>query len=116
MALRNFVKKLTQPVDEFDREQLTSWSDAQGAVHMDEIPVRRPVFVAGAIHSVRIVPRAGAASLEAIVQDGHGSLTAVFLGRRKISGLEPGRRLMLEGVVADARGQRVMYNPLYTLV
>lgn len=116
MALRNFVKKLTQPVDELDREQLTSWSEAQGAARMDEIPARRPVFVAGEVHSVRIVPRAGAASLEASVQDGHGSLTVVFLGRRKIPGLEPGRRVRLEGVVADARGQRVMFNPVYTLV
>ncbi len=116
MALRNFVKKLTQPVDELDREQLTTWCEAQGAARMDEIPARRPVYVAGEIHSVRIVPRAGAASLEASVQDGHGSLTAVFLGRRKIAGLEPGRRVKLEGVVATSRGSRVMYNPLYTLV
>jgi hypothetical protein len=116
VALRNFVKKLTQPVDEFDREKLTTWCAEQGAVRMDEIPPRRPVFVAGEIHSVRIVPRAGAASLEASVQDGHGSVTAVFLGRRKIAGLDPGRRVLLEGVVSDARGNRVMYNPLYTLV
>jgi hypothetical protein len=116
VALRNLVKKLTQPVDELDRQQLTTWCAAQGAERIDEIPARRPVFVAGEIHSVRIVPRAGAASLEASVQDGHGSLTAVFLGRRKIPGLEAGRRVKLEGVVTNAHGQRVMYNPLYTLV
>ena len=62
------------------------------------------------------MPRAGAASLEATVRDGHGSLTAVFLGRRKIAGLDPGRRVLLEGVVSDTHTQRLMYNPMYTLV
>jgi hypothetical protein len=74
------------------------------------------VRVAGEVRSVRIVPRAGAPALEATIQDGRSSLTAVFLGRRKILGVSPGRRILLEGVVTRDRGNRVMYNPTYTLV
>jgi hypothetical protein len=45
-------------------------------------------------------------------------VTAVFLGRRKIPGLSPGRRVLLQGVVtAQGHGEPgVIYNPIYQLV
>ena len=43
-------------------------------------------------------------------------ITAVFLGRRKILGISPGRRVFLEGVVATDGTTHVMYNPLYEFV
>jgi hypothetical protein len=116
MALRKLVERITKPTDAIDRERLTSWCEDQEGTPLDEVPLRRPVFVAGEIRSVRIVPRAGADALEATVHDGRGALIAVFLGRRRISGLSPGRRVMLEGVVTEEHGERVMYNPVYTLV
>jgi hypothetical protein len=56
--------------------------------------------------------------LEATLQDGRGTVTAVFLGRRKIPGLSPGRRVMLQGVVTrQGNGERgVIYNPVYQLL
>jgi hypothetical protein len=39
----------------------------------------------------------------------------VFLGRRKILGMSPGRRVYLEGVVTKDAGAQVMYNPVYQL-
>ena len=116
MALRKFVEKLTKPVDELDREQLTTWCDGRGAVAIDQVELRRASRLAGEVRSVRIVPRAGADALEATISDGRASVTAVFLGRRKVPGLSPGRRIVLDGVVAADGERRVMYNPIYTLV
>ena len=126
MAMRKFVEKFTKPVDEQDREQLVTWCTERGGTPIDGLQLRQPVRVAGEIRSVRIVPRAGAASFEATVQDGRGSVTAVFLGRRTIAGLSPGRRVMLEGVVTkhksssntdSGRGNDgLMYNPVYQLL
>jgi hypothetical protein len=121
VPLRKFVEKFTKPVDEQDREQLVSWCAARGGAPLDDLDLRRPVRIAGEIRSVRIVPRAGAASLEATVQDGRGTVTAVFLGRRKIAGLSPGRRVLLEGVVTKHRSannahDRLIYNPVYQLL
>ena len=115
MALRKFVDKLTKPVEELDRQELATWSAAHGDVPFDEVELRRPVRLAGEVSSVRIVPRVGGDALEATVHDGHASVTAVFLGRRKIHGLSPGRRVVLEGVVAKEHDGRLMYNPIYTL-
>jgi hypothetical protein len=115
MALRKFVERITKPTDEIDREKLTSWCDVRGGAPLDAVETRCPVFVAGEVRSVRIVPRAGADALEATVMDGRGAVTAVFLGRRRIPGLSPGRRLVLEGVVTEHGAERFMYNPIYTL-
>src|SRR5438477_1995163 len=106
---------MTKPVDELDRDQLKAWCDLAGGTPMDQLELRRPVFVAGEVRSVRIVPRAGADALEATVNDGRSSLTAVFLGRRRVGGLAPGRRLTLRGVVTQDGRERYMYNPVYTL-
>ena len=113
MALRKFVDRLTKPTDEVDREKLAAWCSGAGCPALNEIVARKPVRVGGEVRSIRIVPRAGADALEATITDGHGVLTAVFLGRRKIAGISPGRRVFLEGVVAYDGSSNVMYNPLY---
>jgi hypothetical protein len=50
------------------------------------------------------------------VLDGRGALTAVFLGRRKIRGIKPGRKVVLEGMVIEDGKQLAMFNPLYELL
>jgi hypothetical protein len=115
VALKKFMERLTKPTDEIDREKLTSWCDVRGGTPLDAVEYRSPVFVAGEVRSVRIVPRAGADALEATVMDGRGAITAVFLGRRRIGGFTPGRRVVLEGVVTKHGAERFMYNPIYTL-
>ena len=72
--------------------------------------------VVGEVASVRIVPRAGAPSLEVGISDGRGAVTAVFFGRKKIAGLTPGRRVVVEGMVAPLNNRSFMYNPVYELL
>jgi hypothetical protein len=121
VAKPKFFEKFTKTDDEHDREKLVTWCTQRGTTPLDGLELRRPVQIAGEIRSVRIVPRAGAASLEATVGDGRGTVTAVFLGRRKIAGLSPGRRVLLEGVVSGQKnakpgGSCLMYNPVYQLL
>ena len=116
MALKKVVERLRTPVDEIDRAQLRDYVDALGLVPTTEITPRQPVRIGGEVRSVRLVPRAGAPALEVTVTDGRGSATAVFLGRRKIAGISPGRKVMLEGV-AGRHGKRfLLFNPVYTLL
>lgn len=115
MALRKFVDRIIKPIEEQDREALQAWTEALGVTPLDRLQPREPARVAGEVRSVRIVPRAGAPALEVTVTDGTGSVTAVFLGRRKILGISPGRRIVLEGVVGFDGLQAEIFNPLYTL-
>jgi hypothetical protein len=77
---------------------------------------RVPVTVFGTVRSVTIRPRAGVPALEAEVYDGSGVITLVWLGRRTIAGIGPGRQLRATGRVTSSEGRRLVYNPRYELV
>jgi RecG-like helicase len=116
MALRKMVERLTKPVEDQDREKLIEFCDQQQGTHLDELQPRSFARVVGEVTSVRVVPRAGAPSLEVTVNDGRGQLVAVFFGRRKLAGLHPGRRIAVEGVVAHAHQRNYLFNPVYELL
>jgi hypothetical protein len=116
MALRKIVQRLTRPIEEQDREQLTAFCDQRGLTPIDHIEPRFPADVGGEVRSVRIVPRAGAPALEVTISDGRGAVVAVFLGRRKIAGLSPGRRVRIQGVAGRDGNRFVVVNPVYQLL
>jgi hypothetical protein len=60
---------------------------------------------------------AGTSVLACQVTDSTGEVTAVFLGRAYIAGIEPGSRIRLEGKVGiGADGRPTMINPAYDLL
>src|SRR5208283_3922016 len=74
------------------------------------------VRVAGRVKSVRVQPRAGTSNLECVLSDGTGALLLVFQGRPKIAGIEPGARLVAEGMVGTWGRRPAMLNPSFELV
>ena len=86
-----------------------------GVTPIDQVQPRSVERVAGEVSSVRIVPRAGAPSLEVSIDDGHGRATAVFFGRKHLSGMAPGRTVIFEGRVQESAHRVVIYNPAYEL-
>ena len=89
---------------------------AAGAIPIGDLRPRQRARVAGRIRTVRVQPRAGVSSLECMIADGTGQLMAVFQGRRRVAGIEPGARVVVEGMVAT-RGRNVgMVNPLYWVI
>jgi amino acid transporter len=77
---------------------------------------RQRVKVAGRVKSVRVQPRAGTSNLECVLSDGTGGLLLVFQGRPKIAGIEPGARLVAEGMVGAWGRRPAMLNPSFELV
>jgi len=75
--------------------------------------------VQGRLHSAqtRSSQPAGTSVLACEVADSSGELTALFLGRTHIAGVEPGTRIRLSGTVGiGADGRPVMTNPAYDLL
>lgn len=117
MALRKLVGRLTpRPVEDLDREKLDRFRCDHAGTALDEVDERQRLRAAGEVRSVRIVPRSGAPALEVLVHDGRGAVTAVFLGRRRIEGLSPGRRVVVEGLTVRDGRRLLLYNPLYELL
>ncbi|MPY96112.1 MAG: DNA-binding protein [Acidimicrobiia bacterium] len=116
MGVRDILKRMTASVEELDRDRRRRECDALGATPVAAVGPRSRAKVSGEVVSVRIVPRAGAPSLEVAIDDGYGRAVAVFFGRKGLGGLNPGRRLVVEGVAQHERGRTVFYNPAYTLL
>jgi len=89
---------------------------ATGAVPLGQVEWRQRVRVAGRIRSVRVQPRAGTSNLECVLADRTGKLLLVFQGRRRIPGIQPGARLLVEGMVGDWGHRPAILNPDYELV
>jgi hypothetical protein len=117
MALRNRVKpKLGTPVAELDKMRLQDRYCGLGIGQVSEAPLREPCRIVGEVQGLRVVPRAGSPSLEVTVSDGTGRAVAVFLGRKRLAGLDPGRGVVLEGVARKEGGRTILLNPAYTLL
>lgn len=111
------VRRLFSSEEELEAEELQERTEQLGATPVKECADRRRAVVAGTVRTVTLQPRAGAPALEAELYDGSDAVTLVWLGRRKIQGIEPGRRLRVEGLVSTSPdGGRIMYNPKYELI
>jgi hypothetical protein len=112
------------------RRTISSWANADDqhakelrattrAGHCDLIAdcaERTPVRLRGTLKNVTLRPRGGVPALEAELFDGSDSLTLVWLGRREIAAITPGRSLEVQGRIGRHAGDRIIYNPRYTLL
>jgi RecG-like helicase len=85
------------------------------ATPIGECGDRQVADVTGVLRSVTLRPRGPSLTMEADLWDGTGHVTLVWLGRRNIPGVQPGRHIVVHGRVAQIKGERTMYNPLYEL-
>ena len=88
----------------------------QGTTPIGEAQWRHRVRIAGRVKSVRTQPRAGTSNLECVLADDTGRILLVFQGRRQIPGIEPGARLVVEGIVGDWARRQAILNPDYELL
>ena len=93
-----------------------SASGPAGTIPIGDAQWRQRVRVAGRVRSVRVQPRAGTSNLECLLADDSGMLLLVFQGRRRIPGIQPGARLVVEGMVGDWARRQAILNPDYELI
>ena len=86
-----------------------------GCLAIDCAPDREMVTVQGTLRTVTLRPRGGVPALEAELYDGTGTITVLWLGRRRIAGIFPGRTIRVTGRIGVHGGVRTVYNPRYDL-
>ncbi len=87
-----------------------------GTSPISSVRLRQRARVAGRVRSVRVQPGAGVPSLECTLDDATGQIVLVFQGRRLVPGVEPGARLVAEGMVGERARRPAMINPRFTLL
>lgn len=116
MAARDRIRQaISRWADSSDLEQRDLRREHGGGLAIAEAPDRTLVTLHGSLRSVTLMPRGDFPSLEAALDDGTGVITLVWLGRRRIGGIEAGRALAVTGRIGVHDGRRIIYNPRYEL-
>lgn len=110
------IERLTADDHAIDAEELRDHAANAGCEPVADCRKGEVVTVTGRLKSVVYTPRETVPTLEAELFDGSGSVTLVWLGRRRIPGVEPGRTITAHGRFAAFDGHQVIYNPRYELV
>lgn len=112
--LTRTVERLTQGATSEDAE-LRLDAQKAGCRLIANQGERDVVTLHGALKTVTLRPRSGVCALEAELYDGSGRVLLVWLGRRRIAGIDPGRQITVTGRLGRRDGERVLYNPRYEL-
>ena len=102
---RRLGRRLTADIDQLDAEELAETDCCRG----------EEATILGRLRSVEACPKAAGATVQAEFFDGTDAITLVWIGRRRIPGIEPGRRILVRGRVGDRDGRKVIFNPYYEL-
>ncbi|WP_051480612.1 OB-fold nucleic acid binding domain-containing protein [Cellulomonas sp. KRMCY2] len=113
--LRSVLHELIASRAEIEASEERKETQRSGCTAVGQLVDRRRAEVSGVLRSVTLRPSQNVPALEAELYDGSGSLHVVWLGQRRIAGIEPGRRARLAGLVCVQDGRPTMYNPRYEL-
>ncbi|NHN56899.1 OB-fold nucleic acid binding domain-containing protein [Calidifontibacter sp. DB0510] len=114
--VQRLLRRLSRPSSEREREELQATSAQAGSVPADQLIDRQLCQCTGTVRSLSLRPRAGEApALVVDLDDGHRTLTVIWLGRRRIAGIHPGVMLTVRGRVSLRKGSPTMFNPSYEI-
>ena len=110
------LRRLTADIDVLDEHHLRDEARicANSTCISELVPGERAV-VFGRLKSVIYTPRQHVPTLHAELVDGTGSMALVWLGRRRIPGIEPGRSIEAQGCITESDDGLIIYNPRYDL-
>lgn len=115
-SLKRLVGRVTRTTADLDSDSLREASTAQGGVHIRNLEPRTIATVVGEVRSVTLRPRAEVPALVVELWDGSDALHLIWLGRRRIAGVQPGIRLQATGRVSKHRQMTTIYNPAYEIL
>jgi amino acid transporter len=109
------LRRLAAGPDQLHAEDLQAEIQQSSVTRIGDCADREVADLAGVLRTVTERPRGPSLTMQADLWDGTGHVTLVWLGRRNIPGIQPGRRIVVRGRVARIKGERIIYNPVYEL-
>jgi hypothetical protein len=114
-VLRRLADRVTSTSADIDAKELHADALDLGCTPLQAVVPGAHTNISGTIRALTLRPVGGVPALEAELFDGTGVLLLVWLGRRRIRGIDPGRDLTVHGRVTLQSGRLVMFNPAYEL-
>ena len=109
------MSRMTNTSEQVDAAELRQEAVERGATPVVTCCTGQQVTVSGTLRALTLRPVGGVPALEAELYDGSGVLTLIWLGRRRIHGIDPGRSLSVSGRVTMQNRRPVMFNVAHVL-
>lgn len=113
--LRSWLRRAFAAQETLVADDLLSESLSTGAKAIRDVRAGERVHVHGVVRSLTLRPREALRALEVELFDGSATIDLIWLGRRSIVGVEPGRVLDVSGRVVRHHGRLALFNPRYSL-
>jgi hypothetical protein len=114
--LRRLTRRLTEDPEQLDVEELSDEAAGTGAQKAIDCRRGQEVTMVGTLRSVEANSKGCAGGVRAELFDGTDSVMLVWLGQRRIPGIESGRTLRVHGRVGKLEnGTKAIYNPHYEI-
>lgn len=114
--LRRLTRRLTEAPEQLDVEGLTDEAANTGASKAIDCERGQEVTMIGTLRSVECNGKGCAGGVKAEMFDGTDTVMLVWLGQRRIPGIESGRTLKVHGRVGKLdNGTKAIYNPHYEI-
>jgi hypothetical protein len=114
--LRRLTRRLTEDPEQRDSEELSDEVANAGAQRAIDCERGQEVMMIGTLRSVETCGKAGVSGVRAELFDGSDTVTLVWLGQRRIPGIDSGRTLRVRGRMGKLEnGTKAIYNPHYEI-
>ena len=114
--VRRLTRRLTEDPEQRDVEELTDEAASTGAQRAIDCQRGQEVTMVGTLRSVETNAKGCAGGVRAEFFDGTDTVTLVWLGQRRIAGIESGRALRVRGRLGTLEnGTKAIYNPHYEI-
>ena len=114
--VRRLTRRLTENPGKRDAEELTGEALNTGAQRAIDCQRGQEVTMVGELRSVETNGKGSSGGVRAELFDGTDSVTLVWLGQRRIPGIDCGRTLRVHGRLGMLdNGSKAIYNPHYEI-
>ena len=114
--VRRLTRRLTEDPEQRDVEELTDEAALTGAQRAIDCQRGQEVTMVGELRSVETNGKGCAGGVRAELFDGTDSVMLVWLGQRRIPGIDCGRTLRVHGRIGMLdNGSKAIYNPHYEI-
>ncbi len=114
--VRRLTRRLTEDPEQRDVEELTDEAAQTGTQRAIDCQRGQEVTMVGTLRSVEMNAKGCAGGVRAELFDGTDTVTLVWLGQRRIPGIESGRALRVRGRLGTLEnGTKAIYNPHYEI-
>ncbi|WIM88445.1 OB-fold nucleic acid binding domain-containing protein [Candidatus Mycobacterium wuenschmannii] len=114
--LRRLTRRLTEDPEQRDAEELCDEAVTTGAQRAIDCERGQEVTVVGMLRSVECNGQGCSDGVRAELFDGTDTIELVWLGQRRIPGIESGRTLRVQGRLGKLEnGSKAIYNPHYEI-